>query len=206
MNKFIFLFVYILFVFNITYGQYSPNILFNQNSSGFGLGAQLTSTNGATLVGLLPSYTINGKLSMGLGIGYQTDDDFDGGATSILPSLSYLVMKQGENGNPISLNIGGGYQYITFSESDGTVGNLALGSSVHYEIKASDIVKVIPGGGVSWNKTNVYYNGSNFGGTSGITYGINVAVLIKKLFITPSLSFYKGTSTFNLVFGVIFPK
>ena len=185
----------------------SQNYLFDTNSSGFSVGGQLTSNNGSTLIAAIPSYTSNGKLTFGFGIGYESNDDLDLNSTAIKPSISYLVLKQGENNNPVSVGLNGSFQYNTFSDFDGLTGNtIGFGASLHHEINASETVKIIPGGAVGWNKITIRQDGNNIGDDIGITYGILGTVAFNKFYVEPSLLFSEGNSVFVLSFGIIFPK
>lgn len=190
-----------------TFSLYSQNYMFDQNSSGFSLSGQLTSQKGSTLIAIIPAYTIDGKLSFGLGIGYESSDYSDGSSIILNPYIDYLVLKQDEVNNPVSVSIGGAYQYNTFSEYDGLTGGIIkFGSSIFHEIKASDAVNIIPGASVGWSKSSLYYDGVSEKLSSGISYGLFATVKFNKFYIKPELQFYKGNSTFSLGFGLLFPK
>ena len=189
-----------------TFSLYSQNYMFDQNSSGFSLSGQLASLEDGTLIGIIPAYTIDGKLSFGLGIGYESND-YIGGSTSLKPNISYLVLKQDEDNNPVSVNLGGAYQYNTFSNYDGlTVGTIGFGVSIYHDIKATDAVLIIPGAAVAWNKSTIHENGFDNVSFTGVTYGLSATVKFNKFYITPILSFSKGNSAFSLGFGLLFPK
>lgn len=180
---------------------FSQNILFDQGQSGFHASAQFTSHDGSTLFGLAPGYTSNGKLTFGILIGTESNDDIN--STVVKPFLSYLLVKQGENDMPISVSADIGYQYNTFSDLDLTAGTVGINAGIYHRIEASDIVAIIPGGTVGWSRTTFNLN-NNTTSDSGITYGLQASVLINQFYFTPYLTFSSGDSIFSLLLGYIF--
>lgn len=185
----------------LTISLYSQNILFDQGQSGFHASAQFTSHEGSTLFGVAPGYTSNGKLTFGITIGTESNDDLN--STVIKPFLSYLLVKQGENDMPISVSGDAGYQYNTFSDLDLTAGTIGLDVGIHHRIEASEIVSIVPGGTVGWARTT-YKLGNSTTSESGIIYGIQASVLINQFYFAPYLVFSTGDSIFSLVLGYVF--
>ena len=195
----------ILFILLISSSLFSQNILFEENSSGFGIGGQLSSYNGSTLLGIIPGYTSKGKLYLGLGIGFE-DSNFYGTSTGIKPQISYLVLKQDGSENPVSVAISGSYQYNTYSDFDGLTAHIiGIGAGLFHQIKAGKNFDIIPGASVGWGRTTVKQSGLS-DSESAIAYGLNATAKIKNFYVSPSLTFSKGNSHFDLIFGLIFPK
>lgn len=78
-------------------GTLNAQVLFDEGSSGFDIGAQFTSTKISTLIGFSTSYTLNGKLSFGVGIASESLKDFDLTSTAVRPFFSYLAVRQSED-------------------------------------------------------------------------------------------------------------
>jgi len=193
-----------LIVSSSIYGQ---NYLFEEDQSGFSISGLLSSSNGSTLTGIFPGYTLNGKLSFELGIGYESDNRSNLSSTSIRPGISYLVMKQDEYNNPVSVGLFGVYQYNTFSDLDGvTTNGIQLGGAIYHEIYTSDEVSVIPEAIVGWTKQTASIQGIDFVSTTGVYYGLAGTVKFKNVYLRPSLFFSDGSSRFALSFGFLFPQ
>lgn len=196
----------IIFFLFFSFSLQSQNYLFEQGQSGFGIGGQLTSFEGSTLIGFLPSYTINGKLNLGLTIGFE-DGDGDLNSTAIRPNASFLILKQGEDNNPVSVGLNSALQYNTFSNIDDfTSITYGLGATIHHEIKAHETIKVIPGFALGWNRINFYFDGDKLDDDSAIVYGILGTVAFNQFYVEPSLFFSEGNSQFSFLLGYIFPK
>lgn len=190
----------------LSHFMYSQNYLFDAGQSGFHLGGQITSFDGGSVFGITPGYTSNGKLTTTLGIGF-TDYDSFGSGTSLRPGISYLVMKQDNGSNPVSIGLNASYQYDTYSDLEGfNTGILSLGGFLAYEIAASEKVNIIPLGGVSWNRLTVSYDGVDSDSATQVGYGLGAAIQFNKFYIQPVLDFADGDSQFSLLFGMIFPK
>lgn len=192
-----------LFVFSIE--LYSQNIFFKENESGFHAAAQFSSSDGSTLFAIIPGYTLNGKLTFGLGLGFEENSSADLSSTAIRPFISYLALKQG-NSNPVSVALNGGYQYNTFSDYDGlTAGSIRLGAGIFHQINVSNNFDLLPGGSVGWGRTTVKFQGLSES-ESAINYGLSLSGKFNKFYVTPSLTFSEGNSNFDLILGIIFPK
>ena len=143
-----------------------------------------------------------------MAIGYETVDDLDISSTAIAPSVNYMVLKQGEDDMPISVNINAIYQYNTFSDLDVTSNTVGFGLGIFHRLEASDNVSIIPGANIGWSKTT--FNESGFldsPSNSNVGFTIHGSALFnEKFYITPILSFSDGNSSFGLRFGAIFPN
>ena len=188
----------------ISSSLFGQNYLFENNSSGFHIAGQISSYDGSTLLGFSPGYTSKGKLTFGITIGFEENDNLDGSSTGIKPYVSYLVIKQGSE-MPVSVGLNASYQYNTFSEYDGLTANrIGIGAVLLHQIKAGKNFDIIPGASVGWGRTTVKLSGLSES-ESAIAYGLSATAKIKNFYVAPSLTFSKGNSYFDLIFGLIFP-
>lgn len=186
--------------------QIHSQVLFEDGQSGFGLGAQFTSTNGSTLFGILPSYTITGRVNLGVTIGSESNDDLDLNSTAIRPNISYAAIRQGQNDMPINVVVTGAYQYNTFKDLDLTANTIFFGLSIIHQVKATKNLDIFPAGGVGWQKISFNLLGFEED-SSSILYGLSSSFLFSKKFsVTPSLSISEGESVFTLSVGLLFPN
>lgn len=196
----------LLLLIGIITGINAQNIFFKEAESGFHVGGQFQSSNGTTLLGIIPGYTSNGKLTFGLGIGFEDFNGLLGSSTAVFPFISYLALKQ-DDSNPVSVAINGQYQYNTFSDLDLTANTISLGAGIYHQIAAGNNFDLIPGGGVGWGRLTL--KDTTFGGSessSGITYRLSLSGKFNKFYVTPNLLFSDGNSQFVLQLGIIFPK
>lgn len=183
----------------------AQSIHFDEGQNGFSLFGQLASNNGSTLVGITPGYTFNGKLSLNLGVGSESFDGLNMSSTAIISNISYLVLKQDDHNNPVSVQIGSSYQYNTFSNVDNlNYGTSSLYAAVYHEINTSSDIRVIPGAAVGYSRSRVNFENVNLGSVSAVTYGLNVSVNINDFIIQPALLFRDGNSVFHLQLGYVF--
>lgn len=203
MKKRIFTGIIAFFIF--AFSLQAQNIFFNKDERGFGVAGQVSSSDGSTLLGLSPNYTLNGKLTFGLTLGFEENSSEDISSTAIRPYMSYLVLKQ-DNSNPISIAMNAAYQYNTFSDFDGLTANtILLGLGIFHKINAGNNFDLIPGGSVGWGRTSVKFQGLSED-ESAISYGLSLSGKFNKFYVTPSLTFSQGNSRFDLLLGIIFPK
>lgn len=194
-------FVLFVFINKLT----SQNYLFNENESGFHVFGQFTSNEGSSLIGISPGYTFNGKLTMGLTLGFEEDNESDFSSNAIRPYIDYLVLKQ-DNNNPVSINLYGAYQHNNFPDfKDLKVNTVNLGLGIFHQLNLGTNFDLIPAGGVGWARSTANLWGASES-ESGINYGLSLTGKINKFYVTPGLSFSNGDTIFNLVLGVIFPK
>ncbi|MFZ1561200.1 MAG: hypothetical protein WAT37_14810 [Saprospiraceae bacterium] len=185
---------------------YSQSIFFKESESGFHISGQFASADGATILGILPGYTSKGKLTFGLGLVLEKNTGLDINIAGVRSFISYLAIKQNDNSSPVSVNLGAAWLYNSFSGFDRITANrLDIGAEIYHQITAGNNFVLIPGGSVGWSSSNVNYKRLSES-KSGISYGLSLSGKFDKFYVTPSLSFSKGNSRFNLIFGIIFPK
>ena len=178
--------------------QIKAQVLFDQGISGFDLGVQVTSTKVSTLVGISPSYTVNGKVSFGITLASESLKDFDLNSTAVRPFLSYLAVRQSDE-LPLNVTTFAAYQYNTFSDLDITANSFDLGIGISHKIEGK--VKIFPTGSVRWNKTTYSQLLSDY---TGISYSLYLTMLFAdKFYVEPALRFQNGDSVFSLFLGLL---
>ncbi len=189
----------------------AQNVFFKPDESGMGLAFQIGSNDGSTILGINGSYTYKGRFTGGLTIGYESNDKQGFTSTGIHPHLDYLVLKQGVDEMPISVNLYTYYQYNTFDLKNYTgpsvTGNsFGFGTGLFYEIETnSKLIHLIPAIGLGYARNTVNVETVSQS-SSGVAFSISPSVLFNKFYITPSLSFSDGKSAFNLLFGIVFSR
>lgn len=184
----------------------TSQVLFETGTSGFQLETQFSNNDGSTLIGILPSYTANGKVSFGIGIGFESNDVLDVNSTSVRPLISYLPIRQGENDMPISVAVTGSYQYNTFPDFDFTGNSFGISMDIYHEIVASRNLKIFPAGSVGWSRTTFNSN-TVLEDYTGIGYGLQATLLFaRKFYVAPTLFLSEGDSNFVLTMGLLFPS
>ena len=58
--------------------------------------------------------------------------------------LSYLILKQSEEGSPISFDINAAYQYNYITQLTFNARSVQFGAGIYYEISPIENVKIIP--------------------------------------------------------------
>ncbi len=201
--KLLFILLGIAFKQGITYSQ---NYLFESGSSGFHIAGQVGTSKSSTILALSPGYTMNGKLTFGLTIGTENVTDYDLNSTSFRPYLDVMPLKQGDNGSPISLNLGVHYQYNTFPKlSDLSISTIGFSINALHDIELSRYNKFIPSIGLSWDRSTINLLGIK-GSTNSLGINLSSAFKFNNLYIQPFLSISKGSTLLSLSFGVMFPK
>ncbi|GAA5225251.1 hypothetical protein GCM10025777_58820 [Membranihabitans marinus] len=186
---------------------YSQGYFYDLGQNGFTMGANISSNNGTTLFGVEPSYTLNGKLSMGLGLGISDSNDFGSSSTFVGPFINYLVVKQGEKDIPLNVGLGGSFLHSTYKDIDDlTVNIISVHCDISHVVETSYNLKIIPIVGFTWVRSTV--NIDDFANISGSALGFSVggALVIDKFYIAPAIGFSDGESSFVLNFGMNFPQ
>ncbi|MBK7371625.1 MAG: hypothetical protein IPJ09_09315 [Saprospiraceae bacterium] len=198
-----FIFLCIALIQGITYSQ---NYLFESGSSGFHIAGQIGTSKSSTILAISPGYTMNGKLTFGLTIGTENVTDFDLNSTSFRPYLDVMPLKQGDNGSPISLNLGVHYQYNTFPKlSDLFISTIGFSINGLHELGLNKYNKIVPSIGLSWDRSTINLLGIK-ASTNYLGINLSSAFRFNNLYIQPLLSISKGSTLLTLSFGVIFPN
>lgn len=190
---------------------YSQGNLFFTGQNGFHLSGQITSSKESTLIGVAPAYSMNGKFTFGLGIGFEDSKYYDLSSTAISPFIGFLALQQGVKGSPINLSLGGKYQYNIFSDVDDfSINTIGLNVSLSHIIESSTNLKIAPIVGLGWSRSTaiLYYSPGFKDSTSisGVGFGFGLSFIINQMFITPVVNFSDGESQFTLLIGYTFPQ
>lgn len=202
MLKTLFAFIIIIFCGSNSFSQ----LIVNDGENAFDLSFQIGSYEASTVVGISPSYIISGRTEFGLTIGYEDINGYDISSTAIRPFVSYIALRQTDE-MPINFGLSAAYQYNTFDGVDGlTFNTFSFSGSVSHITQVSKAIKLIPGLGISWDKTSVSLKGYEELSASGIAYTLYATALLQRFHLTPYLRFADGNSSFRLSFGILFPQ
>ncbi len=186
--------------------SYSQNYLFDSGSSGFHIAGQVGTSKSSTILAISPGYTMNGKLTFGLTVGTENVTDFDLNSTSFRPYLDVMPLKQGENGSPISLNLGVHYQYNSFPKlSDLSINTIGFSINALHDIELRRYNKFIPSIGLSWDRSTINLLGVK-ASTNSLGINLSSAFKFNNMYVQPLISISKGSTFLTLSFGVIFPN
>lgn len=186
---------------------YTQGYYYELGQNGFTMGGSISSNNGSTLFGVIPSYTFNGKLSMGLGLGISDSNDFGSSSTFVGPFINYLVVKQGEKDIPLNVGLGGGFQHSTYKDIDDlTANSINVHCDISHVVETSHNLKIIPFVGFTYVRSTV--NIDDFENISGsaLSFSVGGDLVIDKFYIAPAIGFLDGESYFVLSFGMNFPQ
>ena len=201
--KLLFILLGIAFIQGITYSQ---NYLFESGSSGFHIAGQVGTSRSSTIFAISPGYTMNGKLTFGLTVGTENVTDLDLNSTIIRPYLDVIPLKQGDNGSPVSLNLGVHYQYNTFPKlSDLFIRTIGFSINALHEVELSQYNKFIPSIGLSWDRSTINLLGIK-GSTNYLGINLSSAFKFNNMYVQPLISISKGSTFLSLTVGVMFPN
>jgi len=178
------------------------------DSSGVNIDLQYSALSNFNIYGILPSYTINGRIDLGIGYGYQkhkTNSSTTLSNHSYNFSVGYLLLKQGHNNKPINLNIEASYQINNFTDHDdaGKEYKQLLGFS--FLRKNSDLFSLLINYEIAYRKplaTN--HIPLRPDGTISNTFSFT-CLLWQKVKISPSFSF-DSSNQLNLLIGYLFNR
>lgn len=181
----------------------SQNYLYNKGSSGFHIAGQLGASSGSILLGIRPGYTFGGIVTLGMVLGSEHLSDVDINSTAIRPYIDYLVLKQGENDVPVSLNLWVHYQYNSFPKLTGlSINTIGFSLNILHTIEAGNSAIIVPSIGVAWDRSTLNLLGITASENS-IGIGLSTAAKFNNLYIEPLVSLMKGGTQFGLSIGVI---
>lgn len=182
---------------------YSQNYLMEDQESAFHTGVQISQNTFENYYALLPGYTLDGKLTLGFDLG-KTKDMVNGiNSTVLRPNVSYLILKQGTEGPPISFDINAGYQFNYVSQVAFNSRSVQFGVGVYHQITPLENVKIIPGVIVEGNKTTTGLN-PRFDESVFMSYGAQVSIVWNNFYITPKFISFDGITTISIKLGMIF--
>lgn len=181
----------------------AQNYLMENEQSGLHLGTQISRNSFENQYGLLPGYTYEGRLSMGIDIGKSKDLLNGINSTIIRPNISYLILKQNAESMPISFDLNAGYQINYVSQIAFNSRSVQFGLGIYHEIVPLDRVKLIPAIFVEGNKSTTGLN-PRFDESVFMSYGVQASILVDNFYITPRFLYFDGITTIGVKFGIIF--
>lgn len=180
----------------------AQNFLIPNDHSRFHAGAQLTTSTFENIVALLPGYTYDGKLTLGVDIGKGNDKLNFLKSTIIRPHIGYLLIKQDGDKFPVSINVEAAYQYNILTTTSEHTRSVQLGIGIFYELPLLEELKIIPF--VSFFGSKVTVNALAEGETFIYKGGFNL--VWQNYYITPSYLRNNGLAAISLNVGLLFGK
>ena len=182
---------------------YGQNYLMADHGSGFHAAVQISQDTFEDHYALLPGYTFDGRLTIGFDIG-KTKDLVNGiNSTVLRPGASYLILKQGDEGPPVSFDVNVGYQFNYVDQVVFNSRSVQFGIGLYHEIIPLENVKIIPAAIVEGNKTTTGLN-PRFDESVFMSYGVQVSIAWNEFYATPKFTSFDGVSTIGVKLGMIF--
>lgn len=182
--------LFALFIFSIS--SFAQGYLYDVDQTGFSLNTAYLNNDGFGSFGLLPAYTWNGRMSVGLLLNRLSDTNSDFGSTKFGPLLSHIMIKQDEE-VPVSMGLVASYTFDSYDESETKGNTLSAGASLHHELVLSDKISIIPGGSVSWVRTSTR-GGFSRGSVNDTETGLFITLKGKSAYLEPAVKFSEGNS------------
>ena len=123
--------------------------------SGLGLSASFTSVeDGVETFGFNAAYSFQGMMDLGFQIGHTTFDALDASTTAFGPYVRAHFLRGNPN-MPVSLFLGGGYNYVTYNDvaDDPTAHNLYGEAGVYLPFEITNRFRLIPTGSFIYSYT-----------------------------------------------------
>lgn len=178
----------------------------NESNSGFNLGASFSDQKESSYFSISPGYTFEGRAHIDLSIGLGNLKSYNQKSTSISPSISYSILKQGIDNIPISLTSSLFYAYQVLDNIDNlSINSFGAGLGLHHKFNISESFSIIPGGYMSWQRSTLYYLGESEN-SSGFYFALDAALLFKVFYIGPHLDISKNGTSFAIEFGLVIPR
>jgi len=192
----------VCFLMILQVNAFGQNYLMDDQESGFHMGVQISQNSFENYYALLPGYTFDGRLTLGLDVG-KTKDMVNGiNSTVLRPNVSYLILKQGEEGPPVSFDINAAYQFNYVDQVVFNSRSVQFGVGIFHQITPLEDVKIIPAVIVEGNKTTTGLN-PRFDESVFMSYGAQVSIAWNNFYITPKFTSFDGVSTVGVKLGMI---
>lgn len=185
------------------YNSKGQNYLMADGHSSLHTGVQISYNSFENYYAALLGYTFNGRLSLGFDLGKTKDLVNKINSTVFRPNASFLILKQGTEGPPISFDVNVAYQYNYVSQIIFNARSVQFGAGIYHEISPLDNVKIIPAVFFEGNKATAGPN-PRFQESVALSYGIQTSILWNKYYITPKYLLFDGVSTISVKLGIIF--
>jgi len=196
-----YLFVVLLILFQ--YNSKGQNYLMQDQHSSFHTGVQISYNSFENYYAVLPGYTFNGRLTLGFDLGKTKDFVNKINSTVFRPNASFLILKQGIKGPPISFDVNVAYQYNYVSQIIFNARSVQFGAGVYHEISPLENVKIIPAVFFEGNKATSGPN-PRFQESVALSYGVQTSILWNNYYITPKYILFDGVSTISVKLGILF--
>ncbi len=132
--------------------------------------------------------------------------DVDINSTAIRPYLDFMVLKQGENDAPVSVNLGTHYQHNLFPKVTGlTISNFGISTNLLHSIDSGNSALIVPSIGVGWDRSTLNILGIT-GSENTIGLGLSTSAKFSNLYVESRVSFKKGGTLFGVSIGEVFSK
>jgi len=171
--------------------------------SSYHAAAQIAYNTFENYYALLPGYTYKGRLTVGFDIGKARDVVNAINTTILRPNASYLILKQGEEGPPISFDVNLAYQFNYLVEVNADARSVQFGIGLYHQYSPLDNVSIIPGILVEGNKATTGLN-PGFEESVFLSYGAQATILWNNYYITPKVVSFDGVATIGVKVGMIF--
>lgn len=190
-----------LFLLLMTVCCYAQNYLFNENQTGLNFTGRLSSFDDINVYGFNAGFTISGKLTLGVDLELRNGEIFDN-ARSFSPYLNYLLVRQNNDSQPISINLYSYYKNLKNPDYESKSKFFGLGLGCYKSFYLKNNTTVIPGSTVEWSHGTLDLDGNKYSG-SNIVYGLNITGKFNNFYLTPGVLFTNGTQIFEVEFGVL---
>jgi len=194
-----------LLLFLTTSQSFSQNYVMDLDSSGFHGSVQLRSGNFENTIAIQPGYTWNGVLTAGIDFGKGTDKIRKLSLNIVRPNLNYLIIKQDEEGLPISINLETAYQYNILPATSFNSRSIQFGGTLYHEISIQDHslgIKLIPQAGMLAVNT-LSRNGIQTESAVEIVYNAGITVLWESVYFEPKFFVNDGNISYSLKVGYV---
>jgi len=171
--------------------------------SSYHAGAQISYNTFENHYAILPGYTYKGRLTVGFDFGKTRDIVNKVNSTVFRPNISYLILKQSEDGPPVSLDLNAGYQYNYVSQLNFNARSVQFGAGLYHQITPLENVKIIPAIFFEGNKATTGPN-PLFQESVFISYGFQTSIVWNNFYITPKFIIFDGVTTVGAKVGMIF--
>lgn len=189
----------------ITSQSFAQNYTMERENSGFHGSVQLRSGNFENSLAIQPGYTWNGVFTAGIDFGKGTDKIRKLSLNIVRPNLNFLIIKQNDEGIPVSINLEAAYQYNILPATSFNSRSVQFGSTLYHEISIQDEsldVKLIPQAGLLAVNT-LSRNGIQTESGVEIVYNAGITVLWESVYFEPKFFVNDGNISYSLKVGYV---
>lgn len=181
----------------------AQNYLFKPNQSGPHLSVQYYNPGHQNTFVVIPGYTFNGRLTVGLLGSFTYDFEIDNKRYGT--NASYMLLKEGIRKIPFSLSIDGIYTFGKYKTIDTRYNTLQIGPSIYKRINLSEKFSLIPGIRLTHDWSRSKYSGETYTYSSWSKV-FQISALYNKFQITASTNKTINQNYFAIGVGFVLPK